>query len=84
MTHTFKAGTIGTYADKNAYGVAKSACEKLNIPFTHAKLDYLSRGIIGVKRTTSQHPGGMVVVPKEMDVYEFTPIQFRPIRYQEI
>ena len=75
VTHTFKAGTIGTYADKNAYGVAKSACEKLNIPYTHAKLDYLSRGIIGVKRTTSQHPGGMVVVPKEMDVYEFTPIQ---------
>lgn len=74
-THTFKAGTIGTYADKNAYAVARSACERLNIPYTGAKLDYMSRGIIGVKRTTSQHPGGMVVVPKEMDVYEFTPIQ---------
>ena len=74
-THTFKAGTIGTYADKNAYALAKSACTKLNLPYTNAKLDYMSRGIIGVKRTTSQHPGGMVVVPKEMDVYEFTPIQ---------
>ncbi|SCW26448.1 DNA polymerase III, alpha chain [Ruminococcaceae bacterium YRB3002] len=74
-THTFKAGTISAYKDKNAYGVAKSACEKLGISATRAKLDYMSRGIIGVKRTTSQHPGGMVVVPKEMDVYEFTPIQ---------
>ncbi|MBR2522830.1 MAG: PolC-type DNA polymerase III [Clostridiales bacterium] len=74
-THTFKAGTIGTCADKNAYMIAKEACESLNLPYTNAKLDYLSRGIIGVKRTTSQHPGGMVVVPKEMDVYEFTPIQ---------
>ena len=74
-THTFKAGTIGTYADKNAYAVARAACEKMGMPYTSAKLDYLSRGIIGVKRTTSQHPGGMVVVPKEMDVYEFTPIQ---------
>ena len=74
-THTFKAGTVGTFADKNAYAVARSACEKHNIPYTNAKLDYMSRGIMGVKRTTSQHPGGMVVVPKEMDVYEFTPIQ---------
>jgi len=74
-THTFKAGTIGTYQEKNAYAIARSACEKLNIPLTNAKVDYMSRGIIDVKRTTSQHPGGMVVVPKEMDVYEFTPIQ---------
>lgn len=76
LTHTFRAGTIGTYADKNAYGVAKSAAEKMGLNCTNAQLIFMSEGIIGVKRTTSQHPGGIVVIPKEMDVYEFTPIQF--------
>ncbi len=76
LTHTFRAGTIGTYADKNAYGVAKSAAETMGLTCTNAQLMFMSEGIIGVKRTTSQHPGGIVVIPKEMDVYEFTPIQF--------
>ena len=75
-THTFKAGTIGAYQDKNAYGVCRKICEERGEPFTQAHLAYMSRDIIGVKRTTSQHPGGIVVIAKEMDVYEFTPIQF--------
>ncbi|MBR1796653.1 MAG: PolC-type DNA polymerase III [Clostridiales bacterium] len=75
-THTFKAGTVGTYADKNALAVARSACEKLGKPYSTGELMYMSKGIMGVKRTTSQHPGGIVVIPKEQDVYEFTPIQY--------
>ena len=75
-THTFKAGTIGAYQDKNAYGVCRKICEEKGLPFTQAHLAYMARDIIGVKRTTSQHPGGIVVIAKEMDVYEFTPIQY--------
>lgn len=75
-THTFRAGTIGTYADKNAIGVARKVGELKGVSYTRAMLTYMSEGIEGVKRTTSQHPGGIVVVPKEMDVYEFTPIQY--------
>ena len=75
-THTFKAGTIGAYQDKNAYGVCRKICEEKGEPFTQAHLAFMARDIIGVKRTTSQHPGGIVVIAKEMDIYEFTPIQF--------
>ena len=75
-THTFKAGTVGTYADKNALAVARSACDKMGKPYNTGELIYMSKGIMGVKRTTSQHPGGIVVIPKEQDVYEFTPIQY--------
>jgi len=76
MTHTFRAGTVGTYADKNALAVARKVCEEKGIPYTTGQLMYMSKGLLGVKRTTSQHPGGIVVVPKEMDVYEFTPVQY--------
>lgn len=75
-THTFKAGTIGAYQDKNAYGVCRKICEEKGEAFTQAHLAFMARDIIGVKRTTSQHPGGIVVIAKEMDIYEFTPIQF--------
>ena len=76
LTHTFRAGTVGTYADKNALMVARKACEQMQVPYSTGQLIYMSSGIMGVKRTTSQHPGGIVVVPKEMDIYEFTPIQY--------
>ncbi|MCQ2515879.1 MAG: PolC-type DNA polymerase III [Saccharofermentans sp.] len=76
LTHTFRAGTVGAYADKNAMMVARKACEQKALPYTTGQLIYMSEGILGVKRTTSQHPGGIVVIPKEMDVYEFTPIQY--------
>ncbi|MBR6881030.1 MAG: PolC-type DNA polymerase III [Clostridiales bacterium] len=73
---TFRAGTIGAYQDKNAYGIVRKSGEKRGIEYTSAMLDYMSEGLIGVKNTTGQHPGGIVVVPKEMDIYEFTPVQF--------
>lgn len=76
LTHTFRAGTIGTYKDKNALMIARKVCEQTGRPYTTGELMYMSHGILGVKRTTSQHPGGIVVVPKEMDIYEFTPIQY--------
>ena len=75
-THTFKAGTIGAYQDKNAYGICRKILDERNETYTQAHLAYMAKGIIGVKRTTSQHPGGIVVIAREMDVYEFTPIQF--------
>jgi N4-gp56 family major capsid protein len=64
---------IGAYQDKNAYGVCRKICEEKGEPFTQAHLAFMARDIIGVKRTTSQHPGGIVVIAKEMDIYEFTP-----------
>jgi len=75
-SHTFRAGTIGCYAEKNAIGTVLKAAEQMNQTMNRAELRRRSLGLIGVKRTTGQHPGGIVVVPKEMDVYEFTPIQF--------
>jgi DNA polymerase-3 subunit alpha (Gram-positive type) len=75
VSHTFRAGTIGCFADKNAIAIVKKLQEKTGIPISKAELRRRSLGLIGVKRTTGQHPGGIVVVPKEMDVYEFTPIQ---------
>ena len=75
-THTFKAGTVGTIAGKNALMIGRKVGEMNNQTYTTGELLYMTRGLLGVKRTTSQHPGGIVVVPKEMDVYEFTPIQY--------
>ncbi len=74
-SHTFRAGTIGCFADKNAIAVVNKICEQRTEGINRAELRRRSRGLIGVKRTTGQHPGGIVVVPKEMDVFEFTPIQ---------
>lgn len=75
-THTFRAGTIGTYADKNAAAIARKIGEEKGVTITPAQSLFMTDGIVGVKRTTSQHPGGIVVVPKEMEVYEFTPVQY--------
>ena len=73
--HVFRAGTIGTVAEKTAYGfVRKYYDEKGKIP-TNAQIDRLVAGCTGVKRTTGQHPGGIIVVPKKNDVHEFSPIQ---------
>lgn len=74
-SHTFRAGTIGCFADKNAIAVVSKIQEKTGISASKAELRRRSLGLIGVKRTTGQHPGGIVVVPKEMDVFEFTPVQ---------
>ena len=74
-SHTFRAGTIGSFAEKNAQGMVRGYFEKQEQFATKAEVLRLSQGLIGVKRTTGQHPGGIVVVPKERDVYDFTPIQ---------
>ena len=73
--YVFKAGTIGTIADKTAYGFAKKYYETKGIEATDAELKRVSVGMIDVKRTTGQHPGGIIVCPKTMDIHDFCPIQ---------
>ncbi|MDR1795028.1 MAG: PolC-type DNA polymerase III [Erysipelotrichaceae bacterium] len=75
--HVFRAGTIGTVADKTAYGYVSGYCEAMGIEgMSQALRTYLAAGCTDVKRTTGQHPGGIIVIPKEMDVHDFTPIQY--------
>ncbi|HWT26619.1 MAG TPA: PolC-type DNA polymerase III, partial [Mobilitalea sp.] len=73
--HTFRAGTIGTLADKTAFGYVKNYFEDHGVHKRNVEIDRLVEGCVGVRRTTGQHPGGIVVLPHGENIYSFTPVQ---------
>ena len=74
--HAFRAGTISGLQDKTIYGYIKGYCEQQGLTLNKGEMERLVQGCVGVKRTTGQHPGGIVIVPQENDIIEFSPVQY--------
>jgi DNA polymerase-3 subunit alpha (Gram-positive type) len=72
----FRAGTISSVKEQTAYGFVKNYLQEKNIVASRAEIDRLTKGVSGTKRTTGQHPGGLVILPEGRDIHEFTPVQY--------